>query len=57
MNFYVSRYSWTTVAKNFNVPVGLISKSLGHEDIKTMMVYLDSFESDMLNNANELVTG
>jgi hypothetical protein len=45
------------VAKNLNVPVEVISESLGHEGFITFMVYLDSFENDVLDAANELVTG
>lgn len=54
---YVARHSWATIAKDLNVPVSVISEGLGHEDIKTTQIYLDSFDDDVIDKANELITG
>jgi integrase/recombinase XerD len=54
---YVARHSWATIAKNLNVPVSVISEGLGHEDIKTTQIYLDSFETSVIDDANKLITG
>jgi len=35
----------------------VISEGLGHEDIKTTQIYLDSFNKAVVDDANELVTG
>ena len=40
-----------------NVPIAVISEGLGHEDIKTTQIYLDSFDDDVLDQANQLITG
>jgi integrase/recombinase XerD len=53
---YVARHSWATIAKDLNVPVSVISEGLGHEDIKTTQIYLDSFEVDVIDKANLLIT-
>jgi site-specific recombinase XerD len=52
---YVARHSWATIAKDLNVPISVISEGLGHEDIKTTQIYLDSFDDDVVDDANKLV--
>ena len=39
------------------VPLEVISEGLGHEEFKTTQVYLDSFDTEIIDNANELITG
>lgn len=57
MTSYVARHSWATIAKNLNVPISVISEGLGHEDIKTTQIYLDSFDVNILDKANKLIIG
>jgi integrase len=54
---YVARHSWATIAKDLNVPISVISEGLGHEDIKTTQIYLDSFDDEVLDKANQMITG
>jgi site-specific recombinase XerD len=54
---YVARHSWATIAKDLNVPISVISEGLGHEDIKTTQIYLDSFDANVIDDANALITG
>lgn len=54
---YVARHSWATIAKGLNVPISVISEGLGHEDIKTTQIYLDSFDANVIDDANLLITG
>ncbi|MFA6484054.1 MAG: site-specific integrase [Bacteroidales bacterium] len=54
---YVARYSWATIAKRQGITTAIISEGLGHESEQTTQVYLDSFENEVLDRANELVTG
>ncbi|MCX6258001.1 MAG: site-specific integrase [Bacteroidia bacterium] len=54
---YVARHSWATIAKDLNVPISVISEGLGHEDIKTTQIYLDSFDADVIDKANQLISG
>jgi integrase/recombinase XerD len=52
---YVSRHSFATRAKNLGIPIASISDMLGHENIKTTEVYLDSLPSDILDEMHEKV--
>jgi len=53
---YVARHSWATIAKRQGIPTSIISEGLGHETEHTTQIYLDSFENDVLDRANELIT-
>ena len=48
---YVARHSYATVLKNSGVNVALISETLGHSDLKTTQIYLDSFENSQIDEA------
>jgi len=53
---YVARHSWATIAKHKGVPIAAISEGMGHEDVKTTEIYLDSFDKDVLDDYNEIIT-
>jgi site-specific recombinase XerD len=53
---YVSRHSWATIAKREGISTAVISEGLGHETEHTTQIYLDSFENDVLDGANDLIT-
>ncbi|NDV96732.1 site-specific integrase [Dysgonomonas sp. 521] len=48
---YVSRHSYATVLKNSGVNIALIGETLGHSDLKTTQIYLDSFENSQIDEA------
>ena len=50
---YVARHSYATVLKNSGVNIALISETLGHSDLKTTQIYLDSFENEQIDAALE----
>jgi integrase/recombinase XerD len=52
---YVSRHSFATRAKNLGVPIATISDMLGHADTKTTEIYLDSLQSDIMDEAHEKI--
>ncbi|WP_321289397.1 site-specific integrase [uncultured Sunxiuqinia sp.] len=54
---YVSRHSWATIAKKSGISTAIISEGLGHESEETTQVYLDSFENDVLDDANDVIIG
>lgn len=54
---YVSRHSWATEAKRKGVPTAVISEGLGHESETTTQIYLDSFDKEVLDDYNEIITG
>nr|WP_193617468.1 tyrosine-type recombinase/integrase [Odoribacter sp. OF09-27XD] len=53
---YVARHSWASIAKRSGIPISVISEGLGHDSEKTTQIYLDSFENNVLDAANEMVT-
>jgi len=48
---YVARHSFATILKNSGVNIALISEALGHSDLATTQIYLDSFESSQIDEA------
>lgn len=52
---YVARHSWATIAKRSGISTSVISEGLGHSTEETTQVYLDSFENDTLDEANEKI--
>lgn len=52
---YVSRHSWANIAKSKGVRVGVISEALGHDCLKTTLIYLDSIGTDIIDLANDTV--
>lgn len=50
---YVSRHSFATRAKNLGIDTASISDMLGHGDLKTTQVYLESLPSDLLDDLHE----
>lgn len=53
---YVARHSWASIAKRSGIPIAVISEGLGHDSEKTTQIYLDSFENNVLDAANEIIT-
>ena len=54
---YFARHSWATIAKRKMIPVSLISEGLGHSNLKTTQIYLDSFDDDAMDDANASIVG
>ena len=50
---YVARHTYATVLKRSGVDLALISESLGHSDLSTTQIYLDSFENSQIDEAME----
>ncbi len=53
---HVVRHTYATLLKRNNLPVGVISQSLGHTTEKTTSIYLDSLDRSVIDQANEKVT-
>lgn len=52
---YVARHSWATIARNLDIPISVISKSMGHISEKTTRIYLDSISSNVIDRANQSI--
>ena len=48
---YVARHSFASVLKKSGVNIALISEALGHSDLTTTQIYLDSFDNDQMDEA------
>ena len=48
---HVARHTFATVLKRSGVNIAIISESMGHSDIATTQIYLDSFENSQIDEA------
>lgn len=58
---HMARHSWATIAKRENIPIAVISESLGHRSVSTTHIYLDNFEKEVIDRAaakvSRVITG
>lgn len=50
---YTARHTWATLAFYAGIPIGIISKALGHSSIKVTETYLKPFENEKVDEAND----
>lgn len=55
ITMYVARHSWANLARSQNIPIAIISQSMGHNSERTTQIYLDSINNAMLDKANHLI--
>lgn len=54
---YYARYSWANIAKKLGYSKDLIAEALGHEyGNKVTGIYLDNYDKELIDGANERVT-
>lgn len=49
---YVSRHSWATAARQQNIPLHIISQSMGHNNEQTTEIYLKSIDDSQIDQSN-----
>jgi integrase len=49
---YVGRHSWGSAAKANNIPLAVISESMGHNSERTTQIYLASLDTSVVDSAN-----
>lgn len=52
---YTARHTWATLAFHQGIPIGIISKALGHSSIRVTETYLKPFENEKVDHANDLL--
>lgn len=52
LTMYVARHTWASMAKNLQIPMGVISEGLGHDSVKTTQIYIKSIGSTAVDRAN-----
>ena len=52
---YVSRHTAAMTLQRNNIPREVISQMLGHADLETTNVYLDSFDNGVINEAAKVL--
>ena len=55
LSSYLARHSWATAARNHNVPLSVISAGMGHTSERTTLIYLDSLDNTIIDNANNRI--
>ena len=52
LTMYVARHTWASMAQTKNVPLAVISKGLGHDNLLTTQVYLSGIENCVVDRYN-----
>ena len=55
LTMYCARHGWASAAKNKNIPLSVISESMGHDSEETTRIYLASLDSNVIDEANSLI--
>lgn len=55
LTLYVARHTWASAAKYKNIPISVISESMGHDSELTTQIYLASLDNTIVDNANKLI--
>ena len=54
---YVARHSWASIMRDMGNDITVVSKGLGHEDIKTTQIYLSTIDNSTVMRANKRFLG
>ena len=49
---YVSRHTWATLAREYGVPLSIISEGLGHTSERTTRIYIKHLDKQQIDKAN-----
>ena len=55
LTMYVARHSWASIAKGKNIPISVISDSLGHNSELTTQIYLSTIDNNIIDNTNSMI--
>jgi integrase len=57
LTMYCARHSWATMAKDLKISLDVISRAMGHNNLRTTEIYLKSIESNAIDKANSKIIG
>ena len=52
---YAARHTWATIARDYQIPISIISEGLGHNSETTTRIYLASIEQNIIDKANRQI--
>ena len=52
---YDARHSWASAARSKNIPISVISESMGHDSENTTRIYLTTLDTATIDKANRLI--
>lgn len=55
ISFYTARHSWATIAHHCDIPISVISRALGHSSERNTQIYLESIQSEQVDEANRKI--
>ncbi len=55
LTHYVARHSWASAARSKNIPISVISESMGHDSENTTRIYLTTLDTATIDKANRLI--
>lgn len=55
LTMYVARHSWASIAKEKNIPISVISESMGHDSERTTLIYLAALDNALIDDANMVI--
>lgn len=50
--FYISRHTWATLAREYGIPLSIISEGLGHTSERTTRIYIKHLDKQQIDKAN-----
>ena len=57
LTMYCGRHSWASIMRDMGNDISVISRGLGHEDIKTTQIYLSAIDNSIVMKANKRLIG
>lgn len=55
LTLYCARHTWASIARSREIPLSVISESMGHDSETTTRIYLASLDTGLVDRANRLV--
>ena len=52
---YCARHGWASIARSMNIPLSIISESMGHTSESTTRIYLASLDNVLIDDANKMI--